>query len=135
MIFSDVSLKISTENELKSVLMKFHDFITNLKHLARSNFTNKPISVEKWHENHYYIINVKDYTDTITHQNEVDGNYWRKIWRINADLKISLYVCVQIKIISWKFHIPNPKNSRVIYPKVCEMFVHKHTETIEYVKN
>ena len=33
----------------------------------------------------------------------------------NADLKISLYVCVYIKTIPSKFHIPNPKNSRFIY--------------------
>ena len=41
-----------------------------------------------------------------------------------ADLKISPYVRVYIKILSWKFRIL----------KVCEMFVYKHTETIEYVK-
>ena len=34
----------------------------------------------------------------------------------NADLKISLYVCVHIKTIPWKFHILNPKNSWVICP-------------------
>ena len=33
----------------------------------------------------------------------------------NADLKISLYVCVRIKTMPSKFRIPNPKNSRVIY--------------------
>ena len=32
----------------------------------------------------------------------------------NADLKISLYVCVHIKKLPWKFRILNPKNSRVI---------------------
>ena len=38
-------------------------------------------------------------------------------WRYtNADLKISLYVCVQIKIVPWKFRILNYKNSRVIFP-------------------
>ena len=34
----------------------------------------------------------------------------------NADSKISLYVRVQAKILLQKFRIPNPKNSRVIYP-------------------
>ena len=33
----------------------------------------------------------------------------------NADLKISLYVCVYIKRTPSKFRIPYPKNSRVIY--------------------
>ena len=33
----------------------------------------------------------------------------------NADLKISLYACVHIKTIPWKFFILKPKNSRVIY--------------------
>ena len=37
-------------------------------------------------------------------------------WRYTiADLKISLYACVQIKAIPWKFRILKPKNSRVIY--------------------
>ena len=34
----------------------------------------------------------------------------------NADLKISQHVRIHIKTISWKFHIPNPKNSRMINP-------------------
>ena len=34
----------------------------------------------------------------------------------NADLKISLYVCADIKTISWKFRFLNPKNSWVICP-------------------
>ena len=34
----------------------------------------------------------------------------------NADLKISLYVCVYIKTIPWKFCNFNPKNSWVIWP-------------------
>ena len=34
----------------------------------------------------------------------------------NTDLKISLYVLIHIKIISWKCFILNPKNYRVIHP-------------------
>ena len=34
----------------------------------------------------------------------------------NEDFKISLYVCVHIKAIPWKFCILNPKNLRVICP-------------------
>ena len=34
----------------------------------------------------------------------------------NADLKISLYVRVHIKLVLWKFHILNPKNSQAICP-------------------
>ena len=33
----------------------------------------------------------------------------------NADLKIPQYVCVHIKTIPCKVHIPTPKNSRDIY--------------------
>ena len=33
----------------------------------------------------------------------------------NADLKISLYVRVHIKLIPWKFRLLNPENSEVIY--------------------
>ena len=34
----------------------------------------------------------------------------------NADLKISLHVCVHLKVIFLKLHILNPKNSQVIRP-------------------
>ena len=34
----------------------------------------------------------------------------------HADLKISLYVLIYIKIIPWIYGLFNPKNSRVIYP-------------------
>ena len=38
-------------------------------------------------------------------------------WRYtNADLKISLYVCVYTKITPWKFRILNHKDSWVIHP-------------------
>ena len=49
-------------------------------------------------------------------------------------MKISIYVRVHIKMIPWKIRVLNPKNSWVKYPKVCEMFVYKHAEKIEYVK-
>ena len=35
------------------------------------------------------------------------------VFKDNADLKIFLYVRVQIKIIPWKFHLLNLKNSWV----------------------
>ena len=41
------------------------------------------------------------------------SHYWRYT---NADLKIFLCFCANIKSMPWKFHIPNPKNSRVICP-------------------
>ena len=40
----------------------------------------------------------------------------RNHFYINADLKISLFVLIHIKVIPWKFWILNPKNSRVIRP-------------------
>ena len=42
----------------------------------------------------------------------------------NADLKISLYVRVRMKIRILELYVR----------KVCEMFVYKHTEAIEHVK-
>ena len=45
----------------------------------------------------------------------------------NADLKLSSYVRVPMKIIPWKFRILNRKNSRVIYLQSCEIFAYKHT--------
>ena len=38
------------------------------------------------------------------------------------------------KMLPYKFHILNPKNSWVMYPLSCKMFVYKHTETTECVK-
>ena len=42
----------------------------------------------------------------------------KSVWMslINADLKISLYVRVHIKIMYWKVHNFNAKDYRVIYP-------------------
>ena len=33
----------------------------------------------KWHEHYYYLINIKDYADTIMYDNEADGIHWGKI--------------------------------------------------------
>ena len=44
-------------------------------------------------------------------------NSKQKFKYLNADLKISLYVWIRLKIISWKFCILNPYKSRVIYPR------------------
>ena len=52
-------------------------------------------------------------------------------WYTNADLKISLYVCVYIKIKSWKFCILNPTICELLTCKVCKIFVYKHIEVIE----
>ena len=38
-------------------------------------------------------------------------------------------------MISWKFRILNPGILELYTRKVCEMFVYKHTATIEYLKN
>ena len=51
-----------------------------------------------------------------------------------ADLKISLYVRVHIKILLWTFCIPNPKNSRVIYLPVKFIYQRNLRYTIFYMK-
>ena len=38
----------------------------------------------------------------------------------NTDLEISLYVCVHVKPVPWKFHILNSKNYRVFAREVCK---------------
>ena len=50
-------------------------------------------------------------------------NRWRKKFTktftlkyTNVDLKISLYVLIHTKIIPWKFHILNFKNSWAVLP-------------------
>ena len=48
--------------------------------------------------------------------NKLRHNVFRYYMYTNADLEISLYVCVHIKIIPWKLRIRNPKNSWVICP-------------------
>ena len=52
-----------------------------------------------------------------------------------ADLKISLYVHVHTKIIPENFAFLFLRILELYTRKVCEMFVYKHTETIQYVKN
>ena len=50
-------------------------------------------------------------------QKQKNHKTFLRIWRFaNADLKISVYVCVHIKTISWKFWILNPKNYRLTCP-------------------
>ena len=54
------------------------------------------------------------------------GSWSLKYWKLHsvccqrfthANLKISLYVLlIYIKMLPWKFHILNPKNSRIIHP-------------------
>ena len=51
--------------------------------------------------------------------------------RVNADLKISLYVCVHVKTIPWKFRILFPKDSRVICAWVCK-FLKKQTFDVSH---
>ena len=53
---------------------------------------------------------------------------------VNADLKISLYVCVHIKMIPLKCRILILRIIELFRRRVCKMFVYKHTEAVEYVK-
>ena len=48
-------------------------------------------------------------------------------------MKVSLYVLIHIKILPWEFRIL--RIVELYTRKFCVMFVYKHTETIEYVKN
>ena len=54
--------------------------------------------------------------------------------KLTADYKISLYVRGHIKIIPWKFRVPNPTVLELFTRKVCGLLVYKQTETIECVK-
>ena len=79
----------------------------------------------KFYTFHYQYKCLKN----VIHQKTVkmDGCSFKQVLRQNlgqflssgntyADLKISLYVCVHIKTIPWKFRIHIPKNSWVICP-------------------
>ena len=52
----------------------------------------------------------------------------------NADLKLSLYVRVPKKQYSENFVFLTLRIIELSTRKVCEMFIYKHTETIEYNK-
>ena len=54
--------------------------------------------------------------------------------KLTADYKISLYVRGHVKIIPWKFHVPNPTVLELFTRKVCGLLVYKLTQTIECVK-
>ena len=51
----------------------------------------------------------------------------------NADFKISLYVRY-LKTIPWKFANLILRVFELFTCRVCEMFVYKHTEIMEYIK-
>ena len=53
----------------------------------------------------------------------------------NADLKICQYLCLHIKIVSWRFHIKAPLLFEICAREICEKFVYKDSEAIEPVKN
>ena len=49
---------------------------------------------------------------------------------------MSWYVCVHMKITPWNNCILNSGGIQELFTcKVCEMFVYKHTKTIECTKN
>ena len=53
----------------------------------------------------------------------------------NADLKSCQYLRLHIKIISWRLHIKAPLLFEICAREICEKFVYKDSEAIEYVKN
>ena len=57
-----------------------------------------------------------------------------KITNCDADLKIFPYVPIHIKITSENFAFLILRVLELFARKVYEMFVYKHTETIEYLK-
>ena len=52
----------------------------------------------------------------VRHTTEKDIRFCELKGTLGADLKISLHILSHVKIIPWKLHILNRKNSRVIYP-------------------
>ena len=57
------------------------------------------------------------------------------IARVNADLKICQYLRLHMKIMCRRFHIKTPLLFKICAREICDKVVHKHSETIEYVKN
>ena len=51
----------------------------------------------------------------------------------DADTKISLCLCPHIKIICRRFRILTAFTFRDIRTRIYEMFIYKHTETVEYL--
>ena len=52
----------------------------------------------------------------------------------DADLEVSQYLCLHMKIICLRFVIRTPLPLEICGLEICEKFVYKHSETKEYVK-
>ena len=115
-------------NKLKSAIWKF----TTWKKYNTKKVQNEKSST--WKTCHTrkvqkrVNIGKEDKNSTLQWQKDntksIDGLLLKFTWRYtNVDLKISPYIVIAIKVISWKFRILNPKNSWVIHPqrlgKVC----------------
>ena len=57
-----------------------------------------------------------------------------KNWCTNTDLKICQYLRLHMKIICSRFYMETPF-TLICAREICEKFVYKPSETIEYVKN
>ena len=72
--------------------------------------------------------------------NKVELEKIKCLWQMcqsytNADLEIRQYLYLYMKIICWRFHIKKPLLFEICALEICEKFVYKHSQTIDYVKN
>ena len=114
--------KIKNEN----MIHKLQESLEHLKILTVNNINKNLASSgsESWKK--YYLQNKKNlgpnhsFSIYLFFSNFYGwmllGNVFRVYRYFNADLKMSPYVRVHIKILSRKFRILNARDSRVIYP-------------------
>ena len=69
-------------------------------------------NISEWFKANKLSLNIKKTNYNLFRENSTKDDLLLKL----PDLKISLYACLDIKTVTWKFRSLEPKNSRVIYP-------------------
>ena len=69
-------------------------------------------NISEWFKANKLSLNIKKTNCNLFRENSTKDDLLLKL----PDLKISLYACLDIKTVTWKFRSLEPKNSRVIYP-------------------
>ena len=114
---NDLDMKTNrTLNNLTTFQIQLDNFKSSLRKQF-SSFKQSPVAEVSKTPQKIYFVNWKNIF--FLHEELKSKNTVINLIN-NADLKISLYVCVHIKTIPWKFRILNPENSRVVCPQVCK---------------
>ena len=113
--FSWISYKVF--NVLAGNTFNFKEFKKGLHFLKNSWDSLKSFHQQKLNDNSIFLFfyNASLYDTILGTKSAAILFHTCNFFYTYVNLKISLYVFVHLKIIPWKFHVLNPKNSRVIY--------------------